>query len=282
MCIASLFMSRSDVYAAALRLGEVVAVVLEPAGVGAPVFVHFDEELEEDFLLQEVFNVLAGLTPDPFQGSTGPSYDDAFLAVPFAINHRRDTHDVFFFEKGFHLYFDGVRDLFVVVKKYLLAYDLVDKEALGLIGQLVLREERRSDRQSFFDCFEELVHSKVFLRRDREDLGFGQLVMPEGDEVIQGILGREVYLIDNKEHAGARGSHLFDFVDEVGVAVDGVLWFSDVQEHVGIHEGRAGELEHLSLELVARREDTGCIGINHLIIIPVDDAHDTMPGRLRL
>ena len=106
--------------------------------------------------------------------------------------------------------------------------------------------------------------------------------MPESDEGLKGLLCREINLIDNKENARARGRHLLYFLDEVGIAVDGVLRLGDIQENVRVHEGRTGELKHLTLKLVVRREDTRSVGIDHLEILAVDDTHDTMAGGLRL
>ena len=45
--------------------------MLEATGVGAPVAVHFDKELEEDLLLEEVLDIFAGLTPYPLERRTG-------------------------------------------------------------------------------------------------------------------------------------------------------------------------------------------------------------------
>ena len=131
-------------------------------------------------------------------------------------------------DKGFDFDFDGVRDLFIIIQENLLADDLVDKEALGLVSQLVLREERRTFGQCVLYGFEELIDPKALLRGDGEDLGFRQLVMPKRDEGLKGLLGREVNLIDYKEHACARGGHLLHFVKEVGIAVGGVRHIGDI------------------------------------------------------
>ena len=125
-------------------LCQIVAVMSEAAGVGAPIAVHFDEELEEDLFLEELLNVFACLGADAFEGSTGFSDKDTLLAVAFAVDDCRDADEVFFLNEGFHFNFDGVWDFLVVVEEDLLADDLVDKEALGLVGELVFGEERRS------------------------------------------------------------------------------------------------------------------------------------------
>ena len=184
--------------------------------------------------------------------------------------------------EGFHFDFDGVRDLFVVVEEDLLADDLVDEETFGLVGELVLGEESGSFGQGVLDGIEELGDAETLLGGDGEDLSFRELGVPEIDEALEGVLRREVYLIYYKEHARTRGCHLLHFLEEVGVAVGIVLNLGDVEQNVGVHEGGTTELQHLFLELVVRREDAGRVRIDHLEILAVDDAHDTMAGGLRL
>ena len=147
---------------------------------------------------------------------------------------------------------------------------------------MIFGEESRSFRQGVLDGIEELGNAESLLRGDREDLGFGQLGMPELDEALEGVLGSEVDLIYYKEHARTCGSHLLHFLEEVGIAVRVILHLGDVEEHVGINQRRTAELKHLALELVVRTEHTGRVGIDHLEVLAVDDAHDTMAGGLRL
>ena len=49
-------------------LCQIVAIMLEAAGIGTPVAVHFDEKLKEDLFLEEVLNVFACLAPYPLEG----------------------------------------------------------------------------------------------------------------------------------------------------------------------------------------------------------------------
>ena len=42
--------------------------MLKAGGGGAPVAVHFDEELEEDLFLEEVFDLFACQAPYPLEG----------------------------------------------------------------------------------------------------------------------------------------------------------------------------------------------------------------------
>ena len=76
------------------ELCQIVAVVLEAAGIGTPVFVHLDEELEEDGLLEEILDVLACLGADALEGGAGFADEDAFLAVAFAVDDSRNLNEI--------------------------------------------------------------------------------------------------------------------------------------------------------------------------------------------
>ena len=160
-------------------LREVVAVVLEAGDVGPPVFVHFDEELEEDLLLEEVLDILTSLGADALESRTGFADDDTLLGIALAVDDGVDADEFVLFLEGLHFNLDRIRDLLVVVKEDLLADDLIDEETCGFVGQLVLWEERRSDGQGFFDSIEELGYTETLLCGDGEDLCLGELGMPE-------------------------------------------------------------------------------------------------------
>ena len=193
--------------------------MLEAGSGGAPVAVDLDEELEEDLFLEEVLDIFAGLGADALECGTGFADKESCLAVALAVNYRAYMYDAAFVLEGLDFDFDGVWDFLVVIEKDLLADDLVNKETFGLVGELVLGEERRSFGQGFLDGIEELGNAELLLRGDREDLGFRQLGMPELNESLEGVLSGEVDLIYYKEHARACGCHAFDFLEEVSIAV---------------------------------------------------------------
>ena len=68
--------------------------MLESAGGGAPVAVHLDKELQEDFLLEEFLDIFACLHPYSLKRRTGFADDDALLAVSFAIYNSGDTDEI--------------------------------------------------------------------------------------------------------------------------------------------------------------------------------------------
>ena len=60
--------------------------MLKAGSGGSPVAVHFDEELEEDGLLKEIFDVLASLGTDTLEGGAGFADEDAFLGFALAVD----------------------------------------------------------------------------------------------------------------------------------------------------------------------------------------------------
>ena len=176
---------------------------------------------------------------------------------------------------------DAVGDLLVVVEEDLLADDLVDEEALGFVGELVLIEERRALGQYLDDAGKERVEAEMFEGGDLEDLGLREGLVPEGGEVLEGLLGGEVDLVDNEENARAAVLH---FLHKICVFVGRVLDVGDVEEDVGIDECGVGELAHLLLQFVVGFEYAGRVGIDDLPVGAVggtvDDAHDAVARRL--
>ena len=68
--------------------------MLEAGGGGTPVAVHFDIELEEDLLLEEVLDVMASLGADALEGRAGFADEDAFLRLTLAIDDSRNLNEI--------------------------------------------------------------------------------------------------------------------------------------------------------------------------------------------
>ena len=79
-----------SVWCTVYKLCQVVAVVLEATGVGAPVAVHLDKELEEDLFLKEVLYVFAGLGADTLEGCAGFADKNALLGITLAVDDGGD------------------------------------------------------------------------------------------------------------------------------------------------------------------------------------------------
>ena len=75
-------------------LCQIVAVVFEAAGIGTPVAVHFDEELEEDLFLEEVLDVFAGLGTDALESGASFADEDTLLGIAFAVDDSRNLNEI--------------------------------------------------------------------------------------------------------------------------------------------------------------------------------------------
>ena len=125
-------------------------------------------------------------------------------------------------------------------------------------------------------------HAELLARRDGEDRCLGQQPLPKGNQLLQGLLRGEVYLVDDKEDPRAGRCHLLHLVEEIGIAVGVVLHIGYIEQHIRVHERGAGELQHLLLQAVVGLEHARGVGIDHLEVVAVDDTHDTMARGLRL
>ena len=62
--------------------------------VGTPVAIHLDEKLEEDRFLEELLYIFARERAHALKGRTGATDDDALLALPLAVDDRRNLDEI--------------------------------------------------------------------------------------------------------------------------------------------------------------------------------------------
>ncbi len=272
-----------------MGLIQIIPVVFQAVLVAAPVFVYLHEELQEDGFLEELLDIGSCQRAHALQRRARLADDDALLALALHIDDGTYADNAFLVllggflvVEGLDLYLHAVGDLLVVVEQDFLTDYLIHEEACGLVGQLVFGEERRALGQRVADGIKELRHAELLARRDGEDGCLGQQFVPEGNQLLQGLLRGEVYLVYYKEYARARRCHLLHLVEEIGIAVGVVLHIGYIKQDIGVHERRAGELQHLLLQAVVGLEHARGVGIDHLEVVAVDDTHDTMARGLRL
>ena len=148
----------------------------------SPVFIDFDEDFEVDWLGEEFFQSLASLGGDFLQRHTLMPDDDALLRVTLHIDDRIDVDMLLVFLEPLHTNLHTVRDLLVVVEQDFFAYDLRDKEAGGLIRQLVLVEVGRALGQELLDTLQQEIGAELILGGDGQDLCLRQQGMPVVDD----------------------------------------------------------------------------------------------------
>ena len=209
--------------------------------------------------------------------------DDALLRVALHIDDGIDMDMTLVLFEALHHHLDGVRNLLVVIAQNLLADNLGDEKARGLVGQLVLAEVSRTLGQQLLDALHQYIGAELIRRRDGQYLGVGQQSMPFLDEVAElfgGVIAlQHVNLIDEQQHGNLHLTHL---LEEVGVFLRLLHHVGDVEQDVGIGQGRLRELQHILLHLVVRLQHARGIGEHNLTVGCVDDAHDTVTGGLRL
>ena len=207
------------------------------------------------------------------------SDDDALLRVALHVYHGVYVDVLVGLLERLHLHLYRVRNLLVVVEQNLLADNLRDEEACGLVRELVLIEERRRVGQQLLDAAHEHVDAELVLRRDGENLGVWQQRVPALHGVAERLLVALVNLVDEQQHGYC---HVLHLVEEVLVLLGVLHDVGDVEQHVGILQRRLRECEHRLLELIVRLEYAGRVREYDLRVFFVDDAHDAVARGLRL
>ena len=209
--------------------------------------------------------------------------DDALLRLALHVDDGLDANEVFLLLEALHDSLYAVGYLLVVVEEYLLADDLGDEEAGGLVGPRVLVEVGGRLRQQLLDARQHLIHAELMQGGDGEDLGLRQDGVP-----FLHLLGEDgggvtptghINLIDQHEDGDLE---LLHFLEEDGVLVGRLHHVGDVEQHVCILQGTLRELEHLLLQLVVGLQHAGRVGEADLHLGRVEDAHNAVARGLCL
>ena len=175
------------------------------------------------------------------------SDDDTLLRVALHIDDGIDVDVLLRLLEGLHHHLDAVGYLLVVVEQDLLAYNLVDEEAGGLVCPLVLVEIGRGLGQEFLNASQQLLHAEAVQGRDGHYLCLRQYLVPLVVLCLQGLRVAQVYLVDDHDDGHL---HVLDLLYEVAVLVGRLHHVRHIEQHIGILQGGNGELEHLLLQLV--------------------------------
>ena len=255
-----------------------VAELLQGSVAVAPVFHDFDVEVEETFLAGEFFDVFAGFDADFFDGFALVADEDGFLRLALDEDDGADVVDAFFLFVAFDGHFATVGYFLLIVEKELFADDFADEEAHGAVGEFVFGEVGGILGQEVEDVVEDGVDVEPFGSGAGDDDGTGDLVLPVGYLVLDGLLVAEVDFVDGQDDWGLA----FDDFGEHLLVFEGLANLGDQQEEVGVLEGTVDEAHHLLVELVVGVDDAWGVGVDDLEVFAVDDAHDAMAGGLGL
>ena len=127
---------------ARLELVEAVTIGAQHIIAATPVLLYLDEDLKEDTLVEEALHVLARHHADLLERCALVPDDNALLAVTLYDDQRLDVDALVLLLEGLDDDLYRVGDLLLVVEQHLLADDLSDEEAGGLVRQGILVEVR--------------------------------------------------------------------------------------------------------------------------------------------
>jgi len=205
--------------------------------------------------------------------------EDALLGVPGNQNDGPDADDVLFFLEGLHDYFTAIRDFLLVVQEDFFPKDLRYEEPFGFVGELGFVIICRPLGEQGEDALEYRLGVEFLQGRNREYLCLRQQGLPLGYQCLQTFLGGEVNLVDNQQYRDAGGRNSFG---ECWVSAWSFPDFGNVQKEVCIRQGGFHKSQHGVLQFVLRLQETGGVRNDHLVVIPAEDAQNTVPGSLGL
>ena len=108
-----------------------------------PVFGNFYPQFEKDMLVEEYFDIAAGIGSELFDGRA--LVPEQYPLLGFACNEDRcrDPRQVVLLNKRFDGHLRGIGNLLGKIQKDLFPDDLRDKETLAAVGQFIFRVECR-------------------------------------------------------------------------------------------------------------------------------------------
>src|ERR1700730_5536101 len=113
---------------------------IKKRGLLAPVGLDLNVKLQKNLHAEKLFHFLAGVGSYLLQHGAPRTDDDALLALAFHEYGGVDASDIGRLVPLIDQHGDRVRHLLLGLVKYLFADELGGQEALGLIGDVVLRE----------------------------------------------------------------------------------------------------------------------------------------------
>ena len=192
--------------------------VFYEAAAGAPLFLNFYEEFEEDTGSKQPFDFLTGGGSDSLEHLTLLADEDGLLALSFAVDCGSDFGyrelAVFSLFRGgrFFVFFDddsgGVGNLLAGEEQDLLADELGDEETLRLVGELVFWKVALAVLQLGDYLVEEQIEALFFSRGDGDDVGKGMLRGPVCDQ------GEEVFPRNCVDLVQDKDDWAFEFFDQ--------------------------------------------------------------------
>ena len=228
------------------------------AGCAGPVLLHPHEELEVDAGAEELLEVAARRLADRLQTRTALADDDRLLRVASDVDGGGDHDQVLLRLLLEHVDADGdrVRHLFARRQHHLLADDLGDDGALGLVGELVRRIVARPLRQRRLERAQQLVDVLAGHGAHRHDGPIRQQRPDGGEDREQRAPWRRASILFSATTTGLR-----PLGRRAATSRSAAVSPSPRRDHpecdVGFAQARHRALDHAFGEQVARRVDAG-------------------------
>ncbi len=206
--------------------------------------------------------------------------DDPLLRLAGHIDGGRDAVDGGLFAVLLYRYLHTVRDLLLVIQKYLLTDDLRSEETHRPVGERIFRIVGFPFGQLGENQVEESSYIETVQCRYGHHVGSGQARAPLLGKRLQSLLGSEIDLVDHHDDRYSAGTDTVH--DPLRGFVAPLHRIRHVEDDVGILQRSGDELHHRLLQTVTGLEDTGRIGVDDLEIVAVHDSHDPVTRGLRL
>src|SRR5574344_1113988 len=147
---------------------------------------------------------------------------EALLAFPHDIDYCADVISLRALLEFLHRHLAAIWNLLLVVEENLLADDFRSEETQVLVSEHILVIPWRSHREPADNRIEDIVQIELLLSGSRIDDGLRKLFLPPLHELMDLLLGADVYLVDNQHY---RTFNMLEFCDVLRMLVaflDGV------------------------------------------------------------
>lgn len=111
-----------------LCLIQLISEPLEQIIAAAPVFFYFYIHFQKYFFVEEQFDIFSGHGAYFLYRFPLMAYNDTFLGIAFNNYEGPNVDDIFLFFKLFYYNFYSIRYFLLIIKEYLLSYNLGNEE----------------------------------------------------------------------------------------------------------------------------------------------------------
>src|SRR5579864_1634411 len=257
--------------------------LIEQPFVVAPVLPDLDMQIEEDRPAEHRLEVAPSLDANSLDHLAALPDDDWLLRIGVDHNRRKDPRRLTPFRRLLELidrHGDRVRQLVARVQEHLLADHLRGEASLGLVRDVLLREEQRALGKSRRDFHLERWQAIGSARRDRDYRVEGPSSREVLDDGQQPLFAHQVDLVDGQDDRHFRRSEALEHERIAGAGTGRGV--HDPDDDVGVAQGAVGGLDHVLIHAVHGLVNAWRVEEDHLRGSRRAHADDPVTRRLRL